>query len=51
MLENPHEECILKEWFDNDRIDPPADDMSSDDVPARSGPIKASFQDDYVEWE
>lgn len=53
----PHDECWLQGWFDNDATSYEGDDFNDMDdcgVPcgvSRSGPIKTSFEVDYVGWE
>lgn len=51
----PHDECWMKDWFDNDGTDPSAEDpITLADCgyrPGMSGPIKTeSYVPDYVEW-
>lgn len=47
-----HKHCWMQGWFDNDGTDPSSDTLAECDMAVgMSGPIKASFQDEYVEWE
>lgn len=47
-----HGECWMQGWFDNDGIDPSTDLLAECDItPGMSGPIKAWFEGEYVEWE
>ncbi|MFC4373349.1 hypothetical protein ACFO5K_04470 [Nocardia halotolerans] len=49
----PHDQCWMKNWFDNDCTDPYSETLiECDYTVGMSGPIKARFEeDDYVAWE
>lgn len=53
----PHDECWMQDWFDNDEHcydGEDSDDMGDYGIPRnfnRSGPIKASFEMEYISWD
>ena len=54
----PHDRCWMFDWFDNHAVEytggdgVEADDSYGNTIPSapRSGPIKATFQQDFIEW-
>lgn len=50
----PHDLCWASDWFANEAVDYIGDDSEDGEPPrmmAKTGPIKFSFDYDYVEWE
>lgn len=51
----PHGLCWMQDWFDNDSIDPSAQDPTAladcGYRPGMSGPITTHFNGEYIEWE
>ncbi|RRQ26373.1 hypothetical protein DK926_18755 [Rhodococcus sp. Eu-32] len=49
-----HDECWMQAWFDNDCVCPSHDCLDEHEgeyKPGMWGPVTASFNEDYVEWE
>ena len=53
----PHERCWMQDWFDNEAAEPNAERIEMPFVedlelkPGMSGPIRASFELDYIAWQ